>query len=87
MGAADVEQLPLVSLELGRVTAGFRDAARELGVTRRVVADAGAGTLGTPACDPAVEAGLRDLAAVLSRLESTAATCVRALARYEDRGT
>jgi hypothetical protein len=79
-----VQQLPLVSIELQRVTAGFRDAARELGAARQVVADAGTGALGTPACDAAVEAGLRDLADVLERLEATATACVPAVGRYGD---
>ena len=79
-----MQQLPLVSAEPRRVTAGFRDASRELGAARRVVADAGSGTIGTPACDAAVEAGLRDLATVLERLEATASACVLALGRYGD---
>ena len=77
-----MQQLPLMSTELQRVTAGFRDAARELGAARQVVADAGSGDLGTPTSDAAVEAGLRDLAALLERLEATADACVLALGRY-----
>ena len=79
-----MQHLPLVSTELQRVTAGFRDTAHELGAARQVVADTGSGTLGTPASDAAVEAGLRDLAVVLERLESTAEACVLAVSRYGD---
>ncbi len=81
-----MRELPLVGTELQRVTAGFRDAARELAAARRVVADAGQPALGTPACDAAAETGLRDLAAVLERLEVTAAACVAAFSRYDDGG-
>lgn len=79
-----MEHVPLVSVELQGVSAGFRDAARELGAARRVVSDAGVGSIGAPSSDPAVEAGFRDLAALLERLEATASACVLALSRYDD---
>ncbi len=78
-----MQQLPLVSVELRRVSAGYESAAWELGAARRVVADAGP-TLGTPSCDPVVETALRDLESVLARLETTATSCARALSRYDD---
>ena len=77
-----MEQVPLVMTELGPMTAGFRDAARELGAARQVVADVGPGDLGTPECSAAVEQALRDLAVVLERLEAAAAGCVQVLGRY-----
>jgi hypothetical protein len=83
IGAADVQQEPLVSVELRRVSAGFRDAARELDAARQLLSAAGG--LGTPAADPAVEAGLQGLADLLERLEATASTCVVALSPYDER--
>lgn len=82
-----MQQVPLVSVELQGVSAAFRDASRELAVARQVVSDAGDGALGTPTTDPSVEAGLRDLATLLDRLEAVASACVLALSRYGDEGS
>lgn len=79
-----MQQVPLVSVELQGVSAGFRDASRELAAARQVVSETGDGALGTPTTDPSVEAGLRDLATLLGRLEATASACVLALSRYDE---
>jgi hypothetical protein len=86
IGAVDVQQSPFGSVELQGVSTGFRDAVRELAAARQVVADLGVEQLGTRAADPAVEAGVRDLAQLLQTLEATAAACVVALSRYGERG-
>lgn len=78
-----MQSLPVVGAELAAVSTGFRGAAHELAAARRVVAGLGTGLVGTRACDGAVEAGLRDLAAVLDRLEATASACVQVLGRYD----
>ena len=80
-------QSPLVSLELQRVSAGLRTAARELGAAGQAVTDAEPGALATARVDAVVETGLRDLAQLLGRLESAAAGCVVALARTDEGGS
>lgn len=81
-----MQQLSLVSVELRPVTAGWRNAARELDATHRLVSEVGAGTIGTPTCDPSVEAALHDLASVLGWLASTAGACALALGRHDEGG-
>lgn len=83
-GAADVQQIPLVSVEAGRVSAGFRAAERELTISARLVGGLEPIRTGSPGPDALVEAGLRDLATMLERMAAAASGCVTALRRYDE---
>lgn len=75
-----MQPLPLVVAELQRVTSGFRDVARELTAAHQALTGIDVSAVGATGAEAAVDGGLSDLRAALTRLEATASSCARAIA-------
>lgn len=78
-----MESMPLVGAEVRRVGAAFDTASTELDAATTTLTDLPADTVGTPECDDAVTDMLRELTALVSRLESTASACAYATRRVD----
>lgn len=77
-----MQQLPLVGAEVQRIGAAFATASQELSGAVHRLGDLPIDTVGTPSCDPAIAAGLRDLRTALARIQATAEECVAVLTRH-----
>lgn len=77
-----MQQLPLMGAEVRPISTAFASVSQELSSAVNSLGDIPFETVGTPGCDPAVSAGLRDLRRALARLQATAEECVSVLARH-----
>lgn len=77
-----MEHLPLVGAEVRRIGDAFRTVALELSAVQKVLDQRDYTSVGTPGCDPAVHAGMRDLQSALAALHLSASDCVVALTRH-----
>jgi hypothetical protein len=77
-----VNALPLVGAEVQRINAAFAAVSSELAGVLSGLRDVDLSGVGTPSADAAVEAGMADLGAALSRLLATSEECTVALRRH-----
>ena len=77
-----MEPKPLLGAEVRRIRAAFDAASLELAAALTAMSEADLTTVGTPASDVHVAAGMADLRTALERLQAAADDCVRTTGRH-----